>query len=52
MAGRRAGDPPTLIGSSRKAIDTLGWQPAFAGLEAIIETAWAWHRHHPEGYGR
>ena len=42
--GRRAGDPPALIGSALKARDTLGWRPRFADLAAIIETAWRWHQ--------
>ena len=45
-ASRRAGDPATLVGSSAKARRVLGWAPQFEGLEAIIETAWKWHRDH------
>jgi UDP-glucose-4-epimerase GalE len=51
IADKRQGDPAMLIGSSRKAIEALGWKPQFADLEAIIETAWKWHKTHPEGYG-
>ena len=47
---RRPGDPAELIGSSEKAIKELGWKPQFPNLDAIIETAWKWHRSHPEGY--
>ena len=47
---RRPGDPAVLIGSSEKAIKELGWRPQFSNLDAIIETAWKWHRNHPEGY--
>jgi UDP-glucose-4-epimerase GalE len=47
---RRAGDPAVLIGSSQKAMSELGWKPAFAALETIIETAWNWHKKHPGGY--
>lgn len=39
---RRAGDPATLVASSAQARRTLGWQPEFAGIESIIETAWRW----------
>ena len=49
--GRRAGDPPVLIASSRKAIDELGWQPRFNTPQQIISTAWKWHNSHPQGYG-
>jgi len=27
-----------------------GWKPKFPDLEAIAETAWAWHKNHPNGY--
>jgi len=39
---RRAGDPATLVGSAAKALDALGWKPAYTEMEAIIRTAWAW----------
>jgi UDP-glucose 4-epimerase len=47
---RRAGDPPTLIASSKKAMDELNWKPRFNTLPQIIETAWKWHSTHPNGY--
>ncbi len=50
-ADRRPGDPPELVGSSDRIGDALGWMPQYPGLETIIETAWAWHRAHPDGYG-
>jgi UDP-glucose 4-epimerase len=50
-APRRAGDPPQLVGDSRKAREVLGWDPQFAELEKIIDSAWAWHQAHPDGYG-
>lgn len=50
VSGKRPGDPAVLIGSSRRAIETLGWKPQFADLETIISTAWKWHKEHPEGY--
>ena len=46
---RRAGDPSTLIASSSKAKEILGWNPKFDDLETIITTAWKWHRNHPNG---
>ena len=36
--------------AARKAQQVLGWQPRL-GVEAIIESAWRWHREHPHGYG-
>lgn len=47
---RRPGDPPSLVGSSKKARDILDWQPRFSRLEDILSHAWQWHkvrhRHH------
>ncbi len=50
-ASRRPGDPPVLVASSEKIGKELGWKPKYATLESIIETAWEWHRAHPNGYG-
>lgn len=50
VASRRAGDPATLIASSDRAVNELGWKPEFNSLETIISTAWKWHQAHPHGY--
>jgi len=47
MAPRRAGDPAVLVASSRRAQAELGWSPAWTDLEAIIDSAWRWHRTQP-----
>jgi UDP-glucose 4-epimerase len=44
MCPRRAGDPATLIGSSTKARQMLGWKPEYADLNAIVQHAWNWHQ--------
>jgi UDP-glucose 4-epimerase len=49
-APRRAGDPAVLVASSEKIRRELGWSPQFQDLRAIVESAWAWMRAHPEGY--
>jgi len=49
---RRAGDPAVLIASSEKIRRELSWQPMFPDLKSIVESAWQWHRAHPDGYGR
>jgi len=49
---RRPGDPPVLVGSSEKIKAELGWKPQFPELSTIIETAWQWHKTHPNGYSR
>ncbi|ENZ03616.1 UDP-glucose 4-epimerase GalE [Clostridium thermobutyricum] len=50
VAPRRAGDPATLIASSKKAMEELNWKPKFNSVDTIIETAWNWHKAHPNGY--
>jgi UDP-glucose-4-epimerase GalE len=47
---RRPGDPPALVAASEKAHRELGWRPRYSDLQAIVETAWQWHRTHPKGY--
>ena len=47
---RRPGDPALLLASSKKARVELGWTPRFEELDAIVQTAWNWHRTHPDGY--
>lgn len=47
---RRPGDPAVLIASSEKIRRELGWQPRFPDLQTIVESAWQWHRAHPNGY--
>lgn len=51
VESRRAGDPAVLVASNKKAKEILGWDPKYKQVESIIETAWTWHKTHPEGYG-
>ncbi|MDC3414825.1 UDP-glucose 4-epimerase GalE [Terrihalobacillus insolitus] len=51
-AKRRAGDPSVLIASSKKATNTLGWNPTRTSISEIMEDAWNWHRNNPNGYRR
>jgi UDP-glucose-4-epimerase GalE len=41
--GRREGDPPALVAGARRAKQLLKWQPFYAEIDCIIETAWKWH---------
>jgi len=41
---RRDGDPAVLVASSAKIQKELGWAPKFAELDAIIASAWEWHK--------
>jgi UDP-glucose 4-epimerase len=50
VGSRRPGDPATLIASSDRIRDELGWTPQHSDLESIIASAWAWHEKHPHGY--
>lgn len=43
-APRRAGDPATLIASSARAMQELGWQPQLTDLETIVADAWEYTR--------
>jgi len=47
---RRAGDPPELVADARNANRVLAWQPEYTSIESIVETAWRWHKSHPNGY--
>lgn len=50
IAACRPGDPDSLIAESSKAREVLGWKPQYDTIDKIIETAWAWHSSHPQGY--
>jgi|SRR5579883_762695 len=47
---RRAGDPPQLVANADKIRRELGWIPKYDNLRAILETAWRWHKSHPNGF--
>jgi UDP-glucose 4-epimerase len=47
---RRAGDADALYASIDKVKTDFGWLPKY-GLKEIVETAYLWHKNHPEGYG-
>ncbi|MDQ2087058.1 UDP-glucose 4-epimerase GalE [Herbivorax sp. ANBcel31] len=49
-APRRPGDPAVLVASSERIKKELGWKPKMNDLESIVETAWNWHKNHPNGY--
>ena len=45
MKPRRAGDPPALVASNQRLVETLAWSPRFADIEPIVGHALAWERH-------
>jgi UDP-glucose 4-epimerase len=47
---RRPGDPPELVAGSDRIRRELGWQPRYPNLYDIVQSAWNWHRAHPNGY--
>jgi UDP-glucose-4-epimerase GalE len=51
LAPRRPGDPAVLYAAPNKAQAELHWTPRYPSLDAIVDTAWNWHRSHPKGYG-
>lgn len=51
LAPRRPGDPAVLYAGAAKARTELRWTPRFPEIDAIVRTAWEWHRAHPHGYG-
>lgn len=40
---RRAGDPPVLLASPRRAEAALGWRARRSSLDRMVEDAWAFH---------
>lgn len=50
-AKRRPGDPAVLVARCDRIERDLGWNIQFPELEQIVQTAWAWHSIHPDGYG-
>lgn len=50
MGTRRAGDPPELVADASLAKQLLDWTPKYNDIESIVQTAWNWHKAHPNGY--
>ena len=48
---RRPGDPASLVASSQRIRDELGWVPRKPEIETMIADAWAWLQARPQGYG-
>jgi len=46
---RRQGDADSLYASNEKIKKELGWRPKY-DLQKIVETAFLWHKTHPNGY--
>lgn len=44
MEGRRAGDPPKLVSSNARILQTLDWQPKHADIDTIVGDALGWEQ--------
>ncbi len=51
QAERREGDPPELVADPAAAKREIGWVAKHQDMRGIIESAWGWHKTHPQGYG-
>lgn len=49
ITARRAGDPPELIASSKKAYEILGWKAECSDAETIISSMWELYRQEARG---
>lgn len=49
IASRRAGDWAESYADASKIRKELGWRPKY-GLKGIVESAYKWHKSHPQGY--
>ena len=39
-----------LYTDARLAKELLDWEPTYTDVKSIVETAWRWHKSHPNGY--
>jgi UDP-glucose 4-epimerase len=44
LGPRRAGDPPQLVSSNARMLETLDWWPAYDDIDTIVGDALAWER--------
>lgn len=50
IAPRRPGDPAMIYANNQKIKKVLDWRPKYSDLKTIVETAWKWHKSHPNGF--
>ena len=48
LGPRRAGDPPQLVSSNARMLETLDWRPAYDDIDTIVGDALAWERKLPD----
>jgi len=44
MEGRRAGDPPELVASNQRLLETVDWRPQYNDIDRIVADALSWER--------
>lgn len=49
IQGRRPGDPASLVASSARARELLGWQARYSDVETLVRTTWNVYLSHFEG---
>ena len=47
-ADRRPGDPPKLVAAPGAAAEVLDFDPVHTDLDAVVASAWAYYKAHPE----
>lgn len=47
---RREGDPPELYADPTLISTTLEWEPQYVDIKSTVESAWQWHKSHPDGF--
>ncbi|WP_425398331.1 UDP-glucose 4-epimerase GalE [Aeoliella sp.] len=47
---RRSGDPAELVANASKALEVLDWKAKYTTVDQVVESAWKWHKDHPNGY--
>ena len=45
LVPRRAGDPAAIVAGASRVREILGWEPKYADLDLIVNSALAWERH-------
>lgn len=50
IVDRRPGDAPALVADPTRIMSELGWKPRFTEIQAIVQTAWQWHKRYPQGF--
>ncbi|NDC37377.1 MAG: UDP-glucose 4-epimerase GalE [Proteobacteria bacterium] len=51
IAGRRPGDPASLVANVEKIQQQLGWAPEYPNIRDSVRHAYAWMQRNPQGYG-